>query len=97
MYSLSVMLEIDPKHREEFRAVAAGHAANTRALEKGCLRFEVYESPEDPSRFYLHEVYADKAALTEVHDKSSYLAEYLAKTSGWVRSKVREAWTSVEL
>ena len=96
MYSLSVMLEIDPDQREEFKAVAVRHAANTRASEKGCLGFEVYESPDNPSRFYFHEVYADRAALTEVHDKSPYLAEYLAKTAGWIRSSVREEWNSVE-
>jgi quinol monooxygenase YgiN len=91
------MLEIDPDRREEFKAVAAGHAANTRAAEKGCLAFSIYESPDNPARFYFHEVYADKAAVTEVHAKSSYLAEYTAKTSPWVRSKVIEEWNSVEI
>ena len=96
MYVLSVMLEIDPVHREAFKTAALTHAANTRTLEKGCLGFEIYESPNDPTRFYLHEVYADKAAVTEVHDKSPSLAEYAAKTAGWVRNRVREEWNSVE-
>ncbi|MDR2076046.1 MAG: antibiotic biosynthesis monooxygenase [Desulfovibrio sp.] len=96
MYTLSVLLEVDPGHREEFKAAALRHAANTRTLEKGCLGFEIYESPEDPARFYFHEVYADKAAVTEVHDKSPSLAEYVAKTAGWIRNRVREEWNSLE-
>jgi quinol monooxygenase YgiN len=96
MYSLSVMVEVDPDRREEFRAAAARHAANTRASEKDCLGFEIYESPNDPARFYFHEVYADKAAVTEVHAASPSLAEYTARTSGWVRKKVVEEWNSVE-
>jgi quinol monooxygenase YgiN len=95
MYAISVMLEIDPDHLEEFKAAAARHAANTKTSEKGCLGFSIYQSPDNPARFYFHELYTDKAAVAEVHAKSPSLAEYTAKTSPWISSKAIEAWNSV--
>ncbi|MDR2160623.1 MAG: antibiotic biosynthesis monooxygenase [Desulfovibrio sp.] len=95
MYALSVMLEIDPARREEFKAAVLRHAANTRTMEKDCLAFEVYESSTDPARFYLHEVYASKAAVTEIHAVSPSMAEYSEKTAAWIRKKVWEEWNSL--
>jgi len=96
MYAISVILDIDPDHIEDYKAAALLHAHNSKTQEPGCLAFEVFQSTERPDRFYLHERYADKAAFTDVHQKTSSLEEYRKKTGGWVKGKHIEHWISVK-
>jgi quinol monooxygenase YgiN len=46
------------------RAGLADHIAATRA-EPGCISFEMSEDPNQPGRFNLEEVFADRDALDE--------------------------------
>ena len=94
MYTISVILDIDPDHIEDFKAAALLHAHNSKTHEPGCLVFDVFQSTERPDRFYLHERYEDKAAWAEVHQKAPYLEEYRKKTGGWVKGKHIEHWFS---
>lgn len=96
MYAISVMIDVDPAHAEDYRKATLAHASNTKTREKGCLSFTVFRSPERPDRFYLHEVYENKAAVDDVHSKAPYLAEFSALTSPWVVAKVLETWESAE-
>ena len=92
MYSLSVLFEIDPAHREEFKATALGLAKQSLAEEKGCLVFEVYESADRPEQFYFHEVYASEADLTQVHVSTVYYKHYRNTIDSWVKSKDLRSW-----
>ena len=96
MYAISVILDVDPAHVDEFKATALAHAQNSKSNEQGCLEFSVFQSAERPDRFYFHEVYIDKAAVTEVHHKAPYMAEFSKKTEPWVRSKTHGFWESLE-
>lgn len=96
MYALSVMLTIDPAHVEDFKAAALRQAANTKANETGCLAFEVFVSADDPTRFYLHEAYVNKAAVDDIHDKSPYMAEFRKTTQNWVVARERLCWNSAD-
>jgi len=95
MYAISVMFDIDPEHAADFKAAALTHARNSTTQEPGCLVFEVFQSTERTNRFYLHECYVDKAAVTDVHQKAPYMQEFRQKTGGWIKSKQIEHWTSV--
>lgn len=96
MYAISVMIEVDPAHAEDYKDAALAHADNTKTNEKGCLGFAVFRSRDKPERFYLHEVYESKAAVDEVHNKAAYMAEFGALTAPWVRSKSIETWENAE-
>jgi autoinducer 2-degrading protein len=96
MYALSVMLSIDPAHCEEFRHAALRHAGNTKTNETGCLIFDVFVAQDNPNRFYFHEVYVNKAAVEEVHNKAPYLAEFRKKIGDWVLSQEILAWTHAD-
>lgn len=92
MYAVSVMIDVVPEHAQEFKAAAQAHARNTRSNESGCVAFSVFQSASRPDRFYLHEVYVNKAAVEEVHNKAPYLAEHQRLTRDWVRDKRIECW-----
>ena len=96
MYAISVTLDIDPNHIEDFKAAVLLHAHNSKTQEPGCIAFDVFQSTERPERFYLHECYVDKAAVTDVHQKAPYLEEFRQKTGGWVKGKQIEHWTSAK-
>ena len=96
MYAISVILDVDPKHIEDYKAAALTHAHNSKTQEAGCLAFEVFQSTERPDRFYLHEFYVDKAAVTDVHQKAPYLEVFRQKTGGWVKHKQIEHWINVK-
>lgn len=96
MYALSVMFAIDPAHADDFKEAALRHAANTKTNETGCLGFDVFVSETDPTRFYFHEIYANKAAVEEIHNKATYPAEFGQKTRDWITSREKFSWNSAE-
>ena len=96
MYALSVMFVIDPAHAQDFKEASLRHATNTKTNETGCLGFDVFVSESDPSRFYFHELYANKAAVEEIHNKAPYMAEFGQKTCDWIRSREILFWNSAE-
>ena len=95
MYALSVMYDIDPARREDFIRFALAHAERCLAREEGCLEFRVFQSPDNPDSFYFHEVYADRAALEEVHATTEYLAEFRSTITPWTRHREVHTWKSV--
>ncbi len=96
MYAISVMVDIDPDHAEDYKNAAMAHADNSRTNETGCLGFAVFRSCDKPNRFYLHEVYENRAAVEEVHNKTPYMAAFKALTAPWVLGKELETWESAE-
>ena len=70
------------------------HAAASRG-EPGCLRFDAYADAEAPGRFWLHEVYADGAAL-EAHRASPHFRAFRAHVDGWVTDRKWWFWRPLE-
>ena len=67
MFTVLVALAVRPERLDEF---VDGIRANARASlrdEPGCLRFDVHQQVADPTRFLLHEIYADEASFTDAH------------------------------
>ncbi len=61
---------------EEFKQATLENR-NGSILEPGILRFDVLQSPDDPSEFYLYEVYADEAA-TGAHKETEHYKKWKA-------------------
>ncbi|HLZ09446.1 MAG TPA: putative quinol monooxygenase [Chloroflexota bacterium] len=76
MYALFVKVNLKPECVEAYlAAVIALDARGSLGNETGCLRFDVIRDEADPSRIYLYEVYADKAAF-EAHGQTAHIARF---------------------
>jgi autoinducer 2-degrading protein len=71
MISLLVTVEVAPERVDEFLRYIKEEAADARAKEPGCRRFEISRSVEKPNVFTLTEGYDDLAAL-EAHRKTPH-------------------------
>lgn len=59
------------------------HIAATRS-EPGCIRFEVFRSNEDPTRFAVSETFRDRAAF-EAHQQRTRTSTWGYGTIGLIR------------
>lgn len=78
MLTALVALAVRPERLDEF---VEGIGANARASlrdEPGCLRFDVHQQVDDPTRFLLHEVYADDDAFHSAHRSAPHYAAWRA-------------------
>lgn len=83
MLATIVTVDVRPECVEAFKAISAYNHDNSR-LEPGNVRFDVLQSNEDPTKFFLYEVYVDAAAAAEHKKTAHYLrwrdevADYMA-------------------
>lgn len=70
MLIIQAFIHVKPESVDDF---AAACTANARASvgEPGCLRFDVLRQNDDPTRYVLHEVYVDQAAL-DAHKSTAH-------------------------
>jgi quinol monooxygenase YgiN len=90
----TALLEVRAEAAEAFRLRLLRHAAASRS-EPGCLRFDAYADTEAPCRFWLHEVYADRAAF-EAHRASQHFRAFRADVDGWVTDRTWWFWRPLE-
>lgn len=84
MHATLVHVHVRPEHIERFiAATKANHAASIK--EPGNLRFDVLQSPEDPSRFVLYEVYATAAAAA-AHKETPHYQKWRDAVAPWMAS-----------
>jgi autoinducer 2-degrading protein len=76
-------LRAKPDAVETYKARLLRHARTSLQREPGCLRFDVHQDKNDPTLFFLIEVYRDEAAL-EAHRTSAHFAGYRRDTDDWV-------------
>jgi autoinducer 2-degrading protein len=76
MFTVVVALAVRPERLDQF---VSGVRANARASlrdEPGCLRFDVHQNAADPTRFVLHEIYADEDAFRIAHRSAPHYAAW---------------------
>lgn len=79
MLYLNVLLKVkDPANVEQIRAWLTEQGQLSRQ-EPGCLRFEVYHSNTDPTRFVLNERWESQAALDVHRTAQAYTQIYQPK------------------
>ena len=71
MIGVIAKLTVKPDMAETFEAAASKLVKLVNANEAGCLFYELYKSPKDPSSYVFMEKYKDKAAA-EAHGKTDY-------------------------
>jgi quinol monooxygenase YgiN len=76
MLYLNIWLTVkDAAHVEQVRELL-GEQARLSRLEPGCVRFEVYHSNNDPTRFLLHERWESQVALDRHRTAQAYMTIY---------------------
>lgn len=87
MYVTLVHVHVRPEHIEHFiAATKANHEASV--TEPGNLRFDVLQSPEDPSRFILYEAYATATAAA-AHKETPHYQKWRDVVAPWMASPRR--------
>lgn len=96
MFALLVTFDVAEEHAAAFRAEALAHASRCLEQEAGCLSFEVLRAHDNPARFLFYEVYADRTAFEEEHNKTPYLAAFRERVTPWIRGSERSHWVNSE-
>ena len=91
MLLVAVTFEIAPDEAELFAHRVQQQAADSLE-EPGCSRFDVWRDPGDDSRFFLFEIYDDRAAF-DAHLESMHFKAFDQEVAPWVHSKTIETWT----
>lgn len=101
MYVVCVTVWVKPEYVDQFIAATQDNHIHTRQ-EPGNVRFDVLQAEDDPSRFFLYEVYRTKEDFTRHQQTPHYLrwretvAEWMAQPRQGVRHRSLfppdEAW-----
>ena len=82
MHVTLVHVRVKPEHLEAFLdATRANHEGSIREL--GCLRFDILQAADDPTRFVFYEAYVDADAAA-AHKETSHYAEWRDTVAGWM-------------
>ena len=76
-------LEVPPESIDAVLAALPEHIRLTRA-EPGCLRFEVTQSADNPTRFLVSEIFADEDAF-DAHQQRARASTWAKITAGMPR------------
>jgi quinol monooxygenase YgiN len=77
MFVLLIEVDVRPDLLDEFAAAITDNARASVARDPGCLRFEVLQVVDAPTRWVFYEVYADEAAWVQ-HRASPHFLAYKA-------------------
>ena len=94
MYVALVRVHVKPDRVEEFIGmIEANHVGSI--AEPGCLRFDVAQSIDDPTRFVLWECYRDELAAKAHKTTPHYLAFKEGATELMAEERVSELYTGI--
>ncbi|MBZ0072733.1 MAG: antibiotic biosynthesis monooxygenase [Thiohalobacteraceae bacterium] len=82
MHVTLVHVSVKPERVMEFiEATRTNHRASVQ--ESGNLRFDVLQSPEDPTRFVLYEAYTDVVAAV-AHKETAHYRRWRDQVADWM-------------
>jgi len=74
MFVMLVQLQIKSELVDEFRAAILKNAELSVQRDPGCLRFDVLQHQDDPTNWYLYEVYDKEQAWVDHRKAPHFLA-----------------------
>jgi len=86
MFVVLVVLKVKPEMLPEFEQALLHNARESLVRDHGCLRFDVSQHVDDPTRWVLHEVY-DEPAAHAAHRQSPHFLAYDAVAQKAVTEK----------
>jgi len=88
MYVVCVSVFVKPGNEERFiAAIEKNHRGTVN--EPGGVRFDVLQAVDDPSQFFLYEVYQDQEAFA-AHQKTEHYLTWRQTVAEWM-AKPRES------
>jgi autoinducer 2-degrading protein len=82
MYVTLVEIQVKPEYLQDFIAASrVNHEASVQ--EPGNLRFDILQSPQDPTRFVFYEAYATEADAL-CHKQTSHYAKWRDTVADWM-------------
>jgi autoinducer 2-degrading protein len=82
MYVVCVTINVKPEHVEDFIPAILDNARGTRQ-EPGNLRFDVLQAEDDPTRFFLYEVYYTKEDFA-AHQQTAHFYAWRDAVQDWM-------------
>jgi (4S)-4-hydroxy-5-phosphonooxypentane-2,3-dione isomerase len=76
MFVMLVKLQVKPELVTEFTAAILKNAALSVERDPGCVRFDVLQQQDDPTRWLLYEVYDEEQAWVE-HRKAPHFLTFM--------------------
>lgn len=86
MYIVIVDFTTKAEHAQAFMGEMIANADASFTSEPGCRQFDVCVDPNDATKIFLYEVYADRAAFEE-HLRSPHFLAFDQKTAPWIEQK----------
>jgi quinol monooxygenase YgiN len=87
MHIVLVLVTVKPEMLAEFEAALLHNARESVAHDPGCLRFDVSQQQDDPTKWVLHEVYDGPEAHVR-HRQAAHFLAYDAVASRAITDKV---------
>ena len=96
-YAITVVFELEDGAFADFHPLICENAAQSVALEPGCLRFDVLtpQGGPGPSEVLLYEIYADRAAF-DLHLAAPHFLAFDERSRHLVRGKTIAEFSLVE-
>jgi autoinducer 2-degrading protein len=82
VYVVTVNVFVKPEAVEQFIPAMLDNAHGSRQ-EPGCLRFDVLQAEDDPSRFFLYEIYRSREAFVD-HQKAAHYLRWRDTVQDWM-------------
>lgn len=82
MFVITVNVRVKPEYVDEFTDAILANARGART-EPGNIRFDVLQSPADPTEFLLYEVYRGEEDL-RAHQQAEHYLAWRAKVETWM-------------
>ena len=82
MYVVGVTVLVTPEAVDAFVAATRDNARNSRQ-EPGCVRFDVLQAEDDPTRFFLYEVYRSKDDFA-AHQTTEHYQRWRSTVQDWM-------------
>lgn len=86
MYVVIVDFVIKPENATVFAQAISENAKTSQAQEPECHQFDVCVPPDDPARFFLYEIYTDRAGF-EAHLASAHYKKFDQLVGPWTADK----------
>ncbi len=84
-FFITAVVKARPKHREQVREAMISLLKPTRK-EKGCIKYDLHESLDDPNIFLFYEIWANEECLTN-HINSNHIKEYREKIACMIEDR----------
>jgi quinol monooxygenase YgiN len=91
VFVVTVVFGVKVNHRAAFMEEMVANARQSLENEADCHQFDVCIAADDPTRVFLYEVYANRAAF-EKHLQSVHFIQFDRTVRDWIASKDVEMW-----